>query len=152
MERVCLITGGAGFLGRRYCEFFLNNNFKVLCVDNNKNNLKLITSMNLKNLFIYNFYISDHNTVEKLYKIVNKYFFVDVLINNAAIDAVPIKKQKNFEEKFPTSRMWDKEINVSVKGSFNMIKFFGEEMIKKKKGSIINIGSNLSLIAQNKKI
>jgi predicted dehydrogenase len=24
MERVCLITGGAGFLGRKYCEFFLN--------------------------------------------------------------------------------------------------------------------------------
>jgi NAD(P)-dependent dehydrogenase (short-subunit alcohol dehydrogenase family) len=48
--------------------------------------------------------------------------------------------------------MWDKEINVSLKGSFNMIKFFGEEMIKKKKGSIINIGSDLSVIAPNQKI
>ena len=42
MERVCLITGGAGFLGKKYCEFFLNKNFKVLCIDNNKNNLKII--------------------------------------------------------------------------------------------------------------
>ena len=38
MERVCLITGGAGFLGSKYCDFFLNNNFKVLCVDNNEKN------------------------------------------------------------------------------------------------------------------
>ena len=151
MERVCLITGGAGFLGRKYCEFFSNNNFKVLCVDNNKNNLKLITSMNLRNLFVYNCDISNHNKVETLYKIVNKYFFVDVLINNAAIDAVPFKK-KIVKEKFPSSQMWDKEINVSLKGSFNMIKFFGEEMIKKKKGSIINIGSDLSVIAPNQKI
>jgi NAD(P)-dependent dehydrogenase (short-subunit alcohol dehydrogenase family) len=48
--------------------------------------------------------------------------------------------------------MWDKEINVSLKGSFHMIKFFGEEMIKKNKGSIINIGSDLSVIAPNQKI
>ena len=150
MERVCLITGGAGFLGRKYCEFFTNNNFKVLCVDNNKNNLKLITKMNLRNLFVYDCDISNHNKVKKLYKIVNKFFFVDVLINNAAIDAVPLNKQ--IKEKFPSSEMWDKEINVSLKGSFNMIKFFGEEMIKKKRGSIINVGSDLSVIAPNQKI
>ena len=94
MERVCLITGGAGFLGSKYCDFFLNNNFKVLCVDNNEKKLKSITSMNLRNLFTYNCDISNHNKVEKLYKIVNKYFFVDVLINNAAIDAIPFKKNK----------------------------------------------------------
>ena len=33
-----------------------------------------------------------------------------------------------------------------------MIKFFGEQMIKKKKGSIINIGSDLSVIAPNQKV
>ena len=40
INKVCLITGGAGFLGKRYCEFFLKKNFKVLCVDNNKKKLK----------------------------------------------------------------------------------------------------------------
>ena len=33
-----------------------------------------------------------------------------------------------------------------------MIKYFGERMIKKREGSIINIGSDLSLIAPNQKI
>ena len=33
-----------------------------------------------------------------------------------------------------------------------MIKFFGEEMNKKKRGSIINIGSDLSFIAPNQNI
>ena len=33
-----------------------------------------------------------------------------------------------------------------------MIKFFGEEMARKKNGSIINIGSDLSVIAPNQKI
>ena len=73
------------------------------------------------------------------------------MINNAAIDATPFKKN-NAKQKFPSSKIWDKEINVSLKGSFHMIKFFGEEMIKKNKGSIINIGSDLSVIAPNQKI
>ena len=33
-----------------------------------------------------------------------------------------------------------------------MIKFFGEDMISRKQGSIINIGSDLSTIAPNQKI
>ena len=74
-----------------------------------------------------------------------------MLINNAAIDAIPNKK-KSTSQKFPTDKIWDDEINVSLKGSFLMIKFFGEEMIKKRKGSIINIGSDLSVIAPNQAI
>jgi NAD(P)-dependent dehydrogenase (short-subunit alcohol dehydrogenase family) len=60
--------------------------------------------------------------------------------------------KKKTIQKFPTSKMWDDEINVSLKGSFFMIKFFGEEMNRKKSGSIINIGSDLSVIAPNQKI
>ena len=151
VQKVCLITGGAGFLGRIYCEFFSKKNFKVLCIDNNKENLKKIKSLNLKNLMIYTCDITNHNKVEKLFKNINKSFFVDVLINNAAIDAIPFKK-KDLAQKFPTSEMWDSEFNVSLKGSFFMIKFFGEAMVAKKKGSIINIGSDLSVIAPNQKI
>ena len=62
------------------------------------------------------------------------------------------KKLDDIAKKFPTSKMWDREFDASLKGSFFMIKFFGEEMIRKKKGSIINIGSDLSVIAPNQKI
>jgi NAD(P)-dependent dehydrogenase (short-subunit alcohol dehydrogenase family) len=150
-QKVCLITGGAGFLGRKFCEFFSKKNFKVLCIDNNKKNIKKINELNLKNLIVYNCDITNHDKVEKLYKVISKSFFVDVLINNAAIDAIPFKKN-DINQKFPTSEMWDKEFDASLKGSFFMIKFFGEAMILKKKGSIINIGSDLSIIAPNQKI
>jgi NAD(P)-dependent dehydrogenase (short-subunit alcohol dehydrogenase family) len=150
-QNVCLVTGGAGFLGRKYCEFFVKKNYKVICVDNNKKKLKEIKSQKLKNLIVFDCDITNHNKVEKLFKTINKSFFVNVLINNAAIDAIPFKK-KIIIQKFPTSEVWDNEINVALKGSFFMIKFFGEEMIKKNKGSIINIGSDLSVIAPNQAI
>ena len=153
-QKVCLITGGAGFLGRKYCEFFLKKKYIVLCIDNNKKNLKSINSIKSiysKNLITYDCDITSDKKVERLFKLISKSFFVDVLINNAAIDAVPFKNKGRLQ-KFPTSEMWDNEINVSLKGSFLIIKFFGEEMAKRKSGSIINIGSDLSVIAPNQKI
>ena len=150
-QKVCLITGGAGFLGRKFCEFFLKKNYLVLCVDNNRKNLQSLKSIGSKNLVIYECDITKDKKVEKLFKLIKKSFFVDVLINNAALNAVP-HKNKNTYQKFPTDKMWDDEINVGLKGSFFMIKFFGEEMAKRKKGSIINIGSDLSVKAPNQKI
>lgn len=150
-EKVCLITGGAGYLGRAYCDFFSKNNYKVLCIDNNKKNLQKIKSLNLRNLNIYKCDITKHDKVKNLFNLISKKFFVEVLINNAAIDSVPYKKG-SLVQKFPTSKMWDNEMNVSLKGSFFLIKFFGEKMINEKKGSIINIGSDLSVIAPNQKI
>ena len=150
-ENACLITGGAGFLGRQYCKYFANNNFKVLCVDNNKKNLAKIKSLKLKNIVIYDCDISNYKEVEKLHKKINKSYFVNVLLNNAAIDAIPFKK-KGVTQKFPTQEMWDLEFDTSLKGSFFMISFFGETMLRKKIGSIINIGSDLSVIAPNQNI
>ena len=43
-------------------------------------------------------------------------------------------------------------MDVGLKGAYIMIKYFGELMFKKKNGSIINIGSDLSVIAPNQKI
>ena len=90
-QKVCLITEVVVFR-RKYCEYFSNKKFKVLCVDNNKNNLK-IKLLKSKNIITYNCDISNYKEVEQLYKIISKSFFVDVLINNAAIDAIPFKKR-----------------------------------------------------------
>ena len=116
-----------------------------------KKTYKLLNTLIQKIFFVYECDITKEKNVKNLFEKINKFFSVNVLINNAAIDAVPFKKKKN-NQKFPTDETWDIEMNVSLKGSFLMIKYFGEEMIKKNVGSIINIGSDLSIIAPNQKI
>lgn len=153
-QKVCLITGGAGFLGKKYCEFFLKNDYMVLCIDKDKKKLKSLRLLKrdyFENFKIYECDITINKKVEKLFKLINKSYFVNVLINNASIDAVPFKSKKKMQN-FPSDKEWDAEMNVGLKGSFNMIKFFGEEMARKKRGSIINIGSDLSVIAPNQNI
>ena len=52
METV-LITGGAGFIGSHLCDFLLDKNFRIICIDNlitgNENNIRhLLTNKNFR--------------------------------------------------------------------------------------------------------
>ena len=145
-----LVTGGAGFLGSFYCEKFIKNNHYVICIDNNEKRLRKLKKKFKRKFISFSCDISSEQEVKRLFNHVNKKFFVNILVNNAAIDAVPLNIKRN--NKYPEISQWDKEMNVGLKGSYIMIKYFGELMYKKNNGSIINIGSDLSVIAPNQKI
>jgi NAD(P)-dependent dehydrogenase (short-subunit alcohol dehydrogenase family) len=148
-KKLCIITGGAGFLGSKFCKFFSKNNYSVICIDNNKININKFRS--IKNITILNYDVTNEEHIKKIFDYLKKIKNIDCLINNAAIDAVPSSgNKKNF--KYPEINSWQKEFNVGILGSFLMIKYFGEKMIKQKHGSIINIGSDLSVLAPNQKI
>ena len=76
---------------------------------------------------------------------------VDNLINNAAIDA-KIKTGKNIKFENLKLEQWNKEISVGLTGTMLCSKIFGSEMVKKIKGSIVNIASDLSVIAPNQNL
>jgi NAD(P)-dependent dehydrogenase (short-subunit alcohol dehydrogenase family) len=148
-EKYCLITGAAGFLGIHYCKLLLQNGYNVIGVDINTKPLKKI-----KNRGFTSYYcdISDEQEVNTMFlSFKKKKYFINLLINNAAIDSVPVKKSKKLS-RLSDINDWDKELNVGLKGSYLMIKYFGEFMSKKKNGNIINIGSDLSVIAPNQNI
>ena len=149
MSKEIIITGAGGFLGSKFSKFFSNNGYRVIGVDKDKKKLQSIKN---KKIITICADITNEIEVSKFHQYIKKENYnVCGLINNAAIDAVPVKSSlKNL--KYPSLETWNLEINVSIIGTFLMTKYFGELMIRKKKGSIINIGSDLSLIAPNQKI
>jgi NAD(P)-dependent dehydrogenase (short-subunit alcohol dehydrogenase family) len=151
-EQKVLITGGAGFLGNFMCELLLSQGLLVVSLDNNKK--EIIKQKDKLTCFdrFHNFYTDITNKKEllKLYKILSlKKILPDVIINNAAIDAVP-KNKESYDQINLSS--WKKEIDVSLLGSLLIINIFAEHMIKNQYGKIINIGSDLSVIAPNQNI
>jgi len=65
--KTVLITGGAGFIGNHLCDFLLDKNFKIICVDNlitgKKNNVqRLLNNKNFK-LIIHD--VSDHIKIDE---------------------------------------------------------------------------------------
>ena len=77
-----------------------------------------------------------------------------MIINNAAIDSKISmnKKISNSSLENFSQKNWNNELNVGLKGAFLCSKIFGKHMIKLKMGNIINIGSDLSVIAPNQKL
>ena len=149
-KKYCLITGGNGFLGSRFCKFFSSINYHVISIDKDfkkKNSKQDKFSNNITKLKC------DITNELEVKELISKFKTkkVELLINNAAIDAIPKSASKS-NLIYPDLKTWKKEIDVSIIGSFLMIKYFGNLMNKRKFGSIINIGSDLSVIAPNQKI
>ena len=79
---------------------------------------------------------------------------IDILINNATIDpkvssdgTVNTSRLENFPIK-----QWDKEIAVGLTGAMQCARIFGQEMIHRNSGVILNISSDLGVIAPNQNL
>ena len=142
-----IITGGNGFLGSQITNALLNEKANVYIIDI-KEPKKRLTAKYFKSD------ITNENDLKKILKFFQlKKIKIDALINNAAIDYPPLKSKKNnFKlEAFPND-LWDKDIAVSLKGSYLCTKVFGSYMSKFKKGTIINVSSDLGIIAPDQRI
>ena len=143
--KTCVVTGGSGFLGTKICNYFSKNGYKVYNLD-----LNPLKKNKLNNIINIKIDISSSIEVKKFFKSLRKKK-INVLINNAAVDAVPYKKKNKLNE-FISQKKWIDEFNVGIYGSYLMICNYFNSMSKYRMGSIINIGSDLSVISPDQKI
>ncbi|MDK2919934.1 MAG: hypothetical protein PWQ37_2667 [Candidatus Petromonas sp.] len=79
--------------------------------------------------------VSKQESIQNLVdRTVEKFEKIDILVNNAGT-AVTQKAEDLTEED------WDRVININLKGVFMLAQAVGREMIKQKRGKIINIAS-----------
>ena len=74
-------------------------------------------------------------------KVISDFSKIDILVNNAAI--IIRKPIEDF-----TEEEWDQIMNTNLRGLYFCCQLVGREMIKRKRGKIVNISSVLSQIAQ----
>lgn len=130
--KIAIVTGGTRGIGLCTCEKLANEGAIVFaCARNAK-------EFHNDHIIFHKLDISDRNSVKELYNdVVNRFGYIDILINNAGIMKDRTTKNMSYEE-------FDDVIDTNVKGTFNMVKLFGPEMQKRGSGSIINITSFVS--------
>jgi len=156
--KTAVITGGAGLLGEQHTLALLEKGCKVIAIDKNQKKISRLKS-NLKKkgfeIFSFRADITNYKNMLNIRKqILKKFKKVDILINNAQNDFVPKKKSlkiQNFFESF-SEKKWEDELNVGLKGAFICSKIFGSEMAKNNNGIILNIASDLSIIAPDQRL
>ena len=152
-----IITGGGGFLAYFFAEALLEENKKLYLVDIDIRNLKK-NKIKLEKLFKTEVK-TDFMDVTKLTSIKkflkkNKNIFFENLINNASKDNKVAKKvASNFKDLTQISeKEWNYGLNNNLTSYFLVTKEFGKNMKKKKVGNIVNIASELSVIAPDNRI
>ena len=167
-ERVAIITGGAGFLGVKHAEAIAEFGGMPVLLDINGDAArteakKISDRFGVPSIGIKADITEIEDIRTALDSILKEYARVDILINNAAND--PKVKQK--EDEVPWSRFenfsletWNSDIAVGLTGAFQCCQVFGAEMAKKhvlersegKSGVILNIASDLGVIAPDQRI
>ena len=144
MDKVVIITGAARGIGLATAKIFLQQNYKVVIVDRDRNEVNKLKLKNDK-LLKYICDISDPKKnkimIEDIYKWGKR---IDILVNNAGVadfGKIETVKFKN----------WRKIMDTNLDGTFltsqNVIKY-----LKKTKGNIINIASISGLRASTLRI
>ena len=158
-EKIAIITGGSGFLGQQHCLALLEKgaivfNFDLLPLETLRLNEFAPYSHNFHNITCD---ITNENNVEQAFmQVIEREGKVDILINNASIDhKVPSNLSKNKNdfrfENFDFSS-WQNELAVGLTGAVYCCKYATKIMIKNKSGVIINISSDLGVIAPDQRI
>ena len=123
-----LLTGAGGFLGAHHCDTILSfgNSLVMIDIDNKKLDRvkkKLVKKYGNSKIHAFKVDITKEKNVKKLKQVLKrKKIFIQSIINNAAIDSVPKKKFK--QSHFVETNQWSKELNVSLLGSYLIIKYF----------------------------
>ena len=90
----------------------------------------------------------------RLAEILERFGRVDILINNAANNPkMENRPDVNFSrfENFPREQ-WDADLAVGLTGSYLCCQVFGSEMARRGGGVILNVASDLALIAPDQRI
>lgn len=157
--RVVVITGGAGFLGVKHAESVAARGGIPVLVDINaaaaEKRAKEVGDAFGVDAAGFSVNITNADAVKKLLNdVLKKYSRVDVLINNAANNPkMESGNGVNFSrfENFPL-KQWNEDIAVGLTGAFLCSQVFGAEMARRKKGVILNIASDLAVIAPDQRI
>jgi NAD(P)-dependent dehydrogenase (short-subunit alcohol dehydrogenase family) len=147
--RTVLVTGGAGFLGRQWIDALVGAGADVVCVD-------VVPPGSVDARTRYEAVdITDAQAVTELAdRLAGDGVHIDALVNNAAFDApvtaAGLVGSQRFEH-FPIER-WNAEVAVGLTGAFLCCRAFGPAMAARGRGAIVNIASDLALIAPDQRL
>jgi NAD(P)-dependent dehydrogenase (short-subunit alcohol dehydrogenase family) len=157
--RVAVITGGAGLLGRQHAAALASAGASVILADTSADQAQA-AARELRGEFSSSLCGArldvtkegeirafTDNTLEQFGR-------VDILINNAANNP----KMENGSgtdfsrlENFPIAQ-WDADLAVGITGAFLCSRVIGTEMARRGKGVILNVASDLAVIAPDQRI
>lgn len=134
-----LVTGAAQGIGSVVAKMFLERGATVIAVDQNEEGLNVLLNQNELNktrMKTFRLDVSHSAAVEDMVNhIANEIAPIDILINVAGVLRMgPIHSLSDED--------WNKTFSVNTTGVFNMSRAVSKNMMLRKSGAIVTVGSN----------
>ena len=137
IDKHVLISGAARGIGYEIAKHFGREGAMLSLFDNHSENLESVTAEFRSSGFLVNEYtvdISVREQVEDAVQKAEKVRPIDILVNNAGIaDEIPFLQMDE--------KQWNKVLNVNLTGMFTLSQLVCREMIKRRKGVVVNMSS-----------
>jgi NAD(P)-dependent dehydrogenase (short-subunit alcohol dehydrogenase family) len=138
-NKVALITGGSGGIGRAIAREMANEGCDIILSDLNVDSVFLLEkelNNGKQRAISVAIDVTSLDSINKgVQQILSKFERIDILVNNAGICKI-----RPALEIIPED--WDLIFNINLKGLFFCSQVVARQMIKQKNGTIINIASN----------
>lgn len=140
-NQVAIITGGTSGIGKAIAVEFAKQGAKVAIFGTNaERGEQTIQTIGQEKAAFYQVNVGNTKDVEEAIKQVQeKQGPVDILINNAGVTRDQLMLKMTEED-------WDQVMEINVKSCYNTCKALTRQMLKARKGIIINISSVIGLI------
>jgi NAD(P)-dependent dehydrogenase (short-subunit alcohol dehydrogenase family) len=158
--RVVVITGGAGLLGRRHADAVAELGARPVLLDLDADAAagaarEICAAHGVDALGLPADITSADAVAGVCDQVLQLFGRVDGLINNAAnnpkVEGGVGGAHWSWLEEFPVE-VWDADLAVGLKGAFLCSRVFGAVMAERGAGAIVNIASDLALIAPDQRI
>lgn len=141
-NKVAIVTGAASGIGAATVEKFLAEGAKVMATDVNEKGLAELAEDEKSQLAIRSGSVAERSDVETIIaECVSQFGHLDIAVNSAGITPRTLPAEADFEER------WDAVMDINAKGTFLICHAAVEQMRQTGGGSIVNIGSIMSLVS-----
>ncbi len=159
--RTALVTGAGGLLGRQHTAALVDVGARVVVTDIGPSQCEAaIAAVRAiapgADLVPVTIDVTSQESVQAAaFDLTSRGISIDILVNNAAIDpkvtSTPGVMHSSRFEAFPVPQ-WQMEIAVGLTGAMLCSQVFGGAMAKRGRGVILNIASDLGVIAPDQRI
>jgi len=160
-NRVALVTGGAGLLGRRYCEALLQAGGRVVVGDLDGERARVLAGELDPNRAIgVTLDVTDSGSVQACVDAaVGAFQRLDILVNNAALtvrggseNLSPADYFAPFEDY--SLEVWEKAVRTNLTGMLLCAQAAGKQMLRQDPpgGVIVNISSTYGVVAPDQRL
>ena len=155
-DKVAVVTGALGLIGKKHCEALADAGASVIVADTDEAKaMEFAASLGRDHLGV-DLDVTQAESIRRLKAIVlEQYGGLDILVNNAAINDMfenpAMAKEYSAFENYPLEA-FQKSLDVNITGVFLCSQILGSVMAEQESGSIINIASTYGMVGPDQSI